>query len=102
MTTTQRPLIAITVCILLSACAKQSKFPIEKRYWTPEDYTNAIAQIQYTTPEGEQYPRFINPETSIIIKKLVDPQNYEVILDDNQLGLNHRNEVAQQFFDEYR
>jgi uncharacterized lipoprotein YehR (DUF1307 family) len=96
-------LILLIMCLSISACGnKESKFPIEKRYWTPEDYRNAIWQLSYETPQGEPYPRFSNPETSVIIKKLVDPQNYEVIIDDPELGLNHKNDIAEEFFNHYR
>ncbi len=89
----------LMMSVALVSCGDNSKFPIEKRFWTPDDYDYTIRQIAYVTPEDEEYPRFSNPETSIVIQKLLDPQNYEVVLDDTELGLNHRNDVSQAFFD---
>src|SRR5688572_24425643 len=95
-------ILVVSICLFATGCGSESRFPTEKRFWTPEDYQQAIWQIQYKTPEGEEFPRFSNPETSIVIQKLVDPQNYQVILDDTELGLNHRNEVSSAFFAEYQ
>lgn len=95
-------ILLVSAYLFIIGCSSESRFPTEKRFWTPDDYREAIWQIQYRTPKGEEYPRFSNSETSIVIQKLVDPQNYEVVLDDTELGLNHRNEVAQAFFDQYK
>jgi hypothetical protein len=99
----QRLFILLTgVILILSGCGSNSRFPTEKRFWTPEDYDEVIWQIEYRTPKGEEYPRFSNVESAIVIQKLVDPQNYEVVLDDTELGLNYRTEVASAFFQEYQ
>lgn len=90
------------VCILLSSCGgTENKFPTDKRYWDPQDYKDVIWRIR-TTPEEQGRPKFADPETSIVIRKIVDPANYEVVLTDPELGLNHKAEVAQLFFEEYR
>jgi hypothetical protein len=94
--------IYLIFLITFSSCSNESRFPTEKRYWSPEDYNSVIYEIGYRTPQGEEYPRFSNPETALVIKKLVDTENYKVILDDSSLGLNHRNEVAQAFFEQYK
>ncbi|MEN8248492.1 MAG: hypothetical protein ABFS32_06135 [Bacteroidota bacterium] len=75
---------------------------MEKRYWTPTEYDDVIRKIHFGTPDGERFPEFRNPETAPVIKKLVDHQNFLVILSDDQLGINHRSEVADEFFKEYR
>jgi hypothetical protein len=90
-------LISIFLCTAFFAC--ESRFPVEKRFWTPDDYYQVWHELNYNTPEGEEYPRFSNPETAEVFRKIVDRQNYEVILEDSQLGLNFRNEVSQKFFD---
>jgi hypothetical protein len=97
---TAKALVFFVLVMVLSSC--EQRFPMDKRYWTPTDYKNVIFEIQYKTPKGEEYPRFSNPETAEVIRKLTDPQNYEVILDDPELGLNYKNKVSQEFFDQYQ
>lgn len=80
----------------------EDKFPMEKRYWRTEDYDQAIRKIKYTTADGERFPEFSNPETQAVIKKLVDHDNFLVVLTDENLGLSHRNKVAGDFFTEYK
>jgi len=92
-----QPLIIFLVCLMLFAC--ESRFPTEKRFWGPEDYEKVWYELNYKTPKGEEYPRFSNPETADVVRKLVDQQNYEVILEDTELGLNYRSELAQEFFE---
>jgi len=90
-------LITIMSCAMLFAC--ESRFPTEKRFWTPKDYEKVWHELNYKTPKDEEYPRFSNPETSEVVRKIVDPQNYEAILEDSELGLNYRSEVSQEFFE---
>lgn len=90
-------IITVMSCALLFAC--ESRFPTEKRFWTPEDYEKVWHELNYNTPKGEEYPRFSNPETAEVVRKIIDPQNYEAILEDSELGLNYRSEVAEQFFE---
>ena len=89
-------LITVLFCVMLFAC--ESRFPTEKRFWTPDDYEKVWHEINYKTPKGEEYPRFSNPETAEIVRKIVDRQNYEAILEDTELGLNYRSEVSGDFF----
>lgn len=86
------------IALTLLGCSKESGFPVDKRYWDSKDYGDVILKISYGTPDGEEYPRFSNPETSIVIQKLLDAENYKVIIGDSELGLNYRNEEAQKFF----
>ena len=90
------------IALTLLGCSKESRFPVDKRYWDSKDYDDVILKISYGTPDGEEYPRFSNPETSIVIQKLLDAENYKVIIEDSELGLNYRNEEAQKFFNHYR
>src|SRR5690349_3708165 len=94
MTKLQSCTIVLFSVILLSC---ESRFPTEKRFWGPDDYEKVWYELNYKTPKGE-YPRFSNPETAEVIRKIVDPQNYEVILEDKELGLHYRSEVSQEFF----
>lgn len=95
-----KPVNFLIFCIAISSC--DQRFPVDKRYWTPEDYENVIFEIEYRTPEGEEYPRLSNPETLVVIRKLLDAENYRVILDDTELGLNFKNDMSQEFFDHYK
>ncbi len=90
--------------LLLNSCSSSydSRFPMEKRFWTPEDYDEVTLQIQYYTPEGQRFPEISNPETEHIFRKMIDRQNFLVVLEDDQLGVKHKNAVAGKFFDEYR
>ena len=93
-------LFTVMSCAMLLAC--ESRFPTEKRFWTPEDYEKVWYELNFKTPDGEEYPRFSNPETAEVVRKIVDPQNYEAILEDSELGLNYRSEVSQKFFEHIR
>lgn len=89
--------IVVLSFAVLSAC--ESRFPTEKKFWTPEDYYKVWYELNYKTPEGEEYPRFSNPETAEVVRKIVDQKNYMAILEDTELGLNYRSEISQKFFD---
>src|SRR5688572_12438248 len=92
-----KPSVIVLVCLMLFAC--ESRFPTEKRFWTPDDYKKVWHEINYKTTKGEEYHRISNPETAGVVRKIVDRQNYEVILEDTELGLNYRSEVVQDFFE---
>lgn len=99
----QRIILVVFSCFLLSCgSGVESKFPMEKRFWTPDDYKKVYHAIRYNTPKGERYPELKNPKTAPVFKKLIDRQNYLVVLGDEQLGVSHRNNVATNFFDEFR
>jgi hypothetical protein len=55
--------LPIILLCFLSSC--ENRFPTEKRFWDTRDYYNVINEIEYKTPDGEEYPRFSNPETAI-------------------------------------
>ncbi|WP_338840318.1 hypothetical protein [Flavobacterium ginsenosidimutans] len=82
-------------------CKEESKFPLDKKYWDVEDYDYVIREIKFANPD-EKMPTFDDPETKLIIEKFTDEENYKVVLDDNQLGLKHRSEIGQQFFNKWR
>lgn len=90
----------ILIAILFSGCG--SKLPedyhMEKKYWDISDYDEAIRYIKYSLPKEEGCPRLSDPTTAPVFMKLVDKQNVSVILEDNSLGLKHRNKVAEDFF----
>ncbi len=83
--------------IIISCAEKKSRFPVEARYWTPEDYRMVIQELRFA-PDDEELPMFDNPETRLVVQKLTDDQNYMVVLDDKELGLKYKTEVGERFF----
>lgn len=89
--------------LTFSNCKQEDQnFPLDKRYWDIEDYDTAVLELKYGYKKDEPLPTFDNPESSLIVEKLTDHQNYKVVLDDKELGLNYRNEVASKFFTEWK
>lgn len=95
--------IILSVLFLFSSCNKKNeKYPIEKRYWDIEDYENVVREIRYNSNPDESLPRFNDSETSVIIEKLTDEENFRVVLNDKELGLSHKSETAEKFFEVWR
>jgi hypothetical protein len=96
-------IVLFTVLFLcLVSCKDENKFPLEKKYWNIEDYDNVIREVKFGTKPDEKLPTFDNPETKLLVEKLTDEENFKVVLDDKELGLKHRNEIAQQFFEKWK
>ena len=95
-------LIALISLIITSCNTEKHKFPLDKRYWDLNDYDDAVLELNYGYEADEKLPTFDDPETRIIVEKLTDQQNFNIVLDDNELGLKHRNEVAEKFFNEWK
>jgi hypothetical protein len=95
--------VILFIVVLITSCDKKNdSFPIDKRYWNVEDYHNVVLELKYGIEQDEKLPSLSDPETKIIVEKLIDHQNYEIVLDDKELGLKHRNEVAQGFFNVWK
>ena len=95
--------ILFTILILsLISCKDEQKFPLEKKYWDAEDYESVIGEIKYNSKPGEKLPTFDDSETNILLEKLTDEENFKVVLDDKELGIKHKSEVAQEFFNQWR
>lgn len=92
----------LLLTILINCKGANHEFPIDKRYWDINDYKEVVSELNYGYENDEKLPSFDNPETSIIVQKLTDEQNFNIVLDDKQLGLRHRNEIAEKFFNEWR
>jgi len=90
--------LAIISLIITSCSSEKKKFPLNKKYWDTSDYANVTRTLKYGFENNAKLPTFDNPETRIIIEKYTNPQNYLVILDDNELGLKHRNKIGETFF----
>ena len=95
-------LIALISLTIISCNTEKHKFPLDKRYWDLNDYDDVVLELNYGYEADEKLPTFDDPETRIIVEKLTDQQNFSVVLDDNELGLKHRNDVAEKFFSEWK
>jgi hypothetical protein len=91
------------MCLTITNCkTEETKFALDKRYWDTKDYDKAVLELRYGYENDEKLPTFDNPEQRRIVEKLTDHQNYKVVLEDQELGINHRNEVATAFFNEWK
>jgi hypothetical protein len=95
-------IILSSLFLVVSCSDLNNKFPTEKRYWSIEDYENVVRELKYNYKPDEPLPTFDDSETRIIIEKLTEEENFKVVLNDNELGLSHKNENAQRFFDIWR
>lgn len=98
-----RLILFALICATVTSCeTEKHNFPVDKRYWDLEDYDKVVFELNYGYENDEQLPTFGNPETRLIVEKLTDHNNFNIVLDDNELGLKHRNEVATKFFNEWK
>ncbi|XLS28896.1 hypothetical protein ACJD0Z_17080 [Flavobacteriaceae bacterium M23B6Z8] len=89
----------ILLCLFFANCETQKhEFPIDKRYWDTDDYEKVVLELNYGYEADEALPSFNDPETRIIVEKLTDQQNFNVVLADEELGLDYRNDQAEKFF----
>jgi len=98
--------IKIFLCVVASIafinCETKERFPLSKRYWDVEDYKEAANELRFGYKSDEKLPTFDNPETRLIVTKLTDKQNFMVVLNDPELGLSYKNEIATDFFESWR
>lgn len=101
--TKTKTIVQVVICLLIVGCkTEEHKFPIEKRFWSIEDYEKVTLELNYGYENDEKLPSLDDPTTRIIVEKLTDHQNYKVVLDDEELGLKHRNGVASGFFKQWK
>ncbi|WP_282049614.1 hypothetical protein [Maribacter aquivivus] len=93
-------ILVLFLSFLVISCSEKEKhsFPTEKRFWDIKDYEAASLELNYGYEKDEKLPSLDDPETSILVKKLVDHENYKIVLNDNELGIKHRNGIAEKFF----
>lgn len=98
-----RIILFALISITLTNCnTEKHEFPLDKRYWDLNDYDKVVLELNYGYEADEKLPTFNDPQTRIIVEKLTDQQNFNIVLDDNELGIKHRNEVAEKFFSEWK
>lgn len=91
-------LVVISILFLATSCKTENKFPTDKKYWDTDDYDNVVRELRFGTKPDEKLPTFDDAETKIIVEKLTDQENFKVVLDDEELGLKHKNEIGEKFF----
>jgi hypothetical protein len=99
MKTIKMILFLLSTAILFGCGSKlPESYHMDKKYWDTNDYEEAINYIKYSLPKEEGYPRLSDPKTAPIFIKLTDKKNVSIVLEDTQLGLKHKSEVAKEFF----
>lgn len=97
------PFTTLFLFITIAGCGGDtSPFPVEKKFWTPEDYQAANYELTSLKYNHKELPNFDNPKTTGIIQKITDTNNVSVVANDLQLGINHRSEFTSNMFDQYR
>jgi hypothetical protein len=93
----------VLISLVLTGCkVEKHKFPLDKRYWTIDDYDKAIFEIRYVYENDEKKPSFDDPKSRAIIQKLTDEQNFKIVLNDKELGLKYRNDLSMEFFNHWK
>lgn len=94
--------VLLLVSILITGCGGPQlpdAYRMDKRYWDVSDYQDAVREIKYRIEDPQMFPRLSDPLTASVFKKLVDIQNIAVILEDETLGIDFRQEQAEGFFE---
>lgn len=95
--------IGISALLLIYSCSSiEDKYPIEKRYWDNEDYKDVVRTLRFGIEPDEKIPSLTTPDKRVVFEKLVDEQNYKVVLDDKELGTKYRSEIASEFFKRWK
>jgi hypothetical protein len=97
-------IVLIIYSVFLSGCSdkKSSAFPMEKKYWTDEDYETANEELTALKYNNKELPNLDNPKTLAIFQKIADTNNFSIVANDDQLGLQHRKEFLSKLFDQYK
>ena len=90
-------LLLLSILVNISCSQEEEKYPLSKPYWDYTDYGAAIWELNNS--KEEKLPTYDDPETTPILKKILDPSNYEVVLNDNSLGKKYKNELANKYWD---
>ena len=94
--------IAFLTLLICSCNSLEDKYPIDKRYWDNEDYKNVVRELRFGIEPDEKIPSLKTPDKRVVFEKLIDQNNYVVVLDDNELGTRYKSEIASEFFDRWK
>ena len=92
----------LLVFLIFSCNSIEDKYPVNKRYWNNEDYETVVRELRFRIEPDEKIPSLSTPDKKVVFEKLVDEQNYKVVLDDNKLGTKYRSEIASEFFNRWK
>ncbi|AUC76301.1 hypothetical protein [Olleya sp. Bg11-27] len=95
-------LLGLVLLTLTNCQTEKNEYPLDKRYWDTTDYKDVILNLRFGYEDDEKKPTFDNPQQRLIVEKLTDEQNFKIVLQDKELGLRHRNDVATDFFDRWK
>lgn len=97
-------LTLLSAYLVFTGCGDKSSsnFPMEKKYWTPDDYETVNEELTALKYNDKELPNLENPKTAAIFQKIADTTNFSIVANDNQLGLQHRKEFLSKLFDQYR
>jgi len=96
-------LILLTVTISGCGSPPVDTFHLQKKYWDEADYDNIIGIIQYVNGNSgtDKLPCYAVAASKPAFIKMVDVENFKVVLDDTTLGLTFRNGFAKKMFGYY-
>lgn len=69
--------------LVLIGCKEESKFFFDKKYWDVVDYDNVIREVKFGIEFDEKLLIFDNFDIKFLVEKLIDEENFKVVLDDN-------------------
>lgn len=92
-------ILTLTIVLLFGCNNLYSSFPVDKPYWTVDDYQTASTALYQLTSKDKELPSLNNPSTIKIFNKIIDTNNIAVVANDNQLGLINRSKFMSDMFD---
>jgi hypothetical protein len=92
----------ITLLISCGDDSSSAAFPLERKYWTTEDYRDVNSELSSLKFNEKELPNLDNPKTAPIFKKIVDTTNFSIVASDDQLGIKHRSKFTSDMFDQYK
>ena len=95
-------LFVLLLPLIISCGGNNSAFPVEKRYWSSDDYLIVNQELTSLKYNDKELPNLDNPETAPVFKKIIDTANFSVVINDNQLGIKHRSEFSTRLFEQYK
>ena len=93
------------VIVSLMSCSDTKEgndFPMDKKYWTADDYHTANTQLLILTNTQAELPNVDNSQSAVIFYKMTDTANFAVVTNDNNLGLTNRETFINDIFKEYK
>lgn len=96
------PLYLFVFFMIFSCNTIEDTYPISKRYWDNDDYKNVVRELRFGIEPDEKIPSLATPDKRVVFEKLVDEQNYKIVLDDKELGTKYKSEIASEFFNRWR